>query len=119
MAAPLATLVAGAVCAAVAAVQLGGRGVLSALLATAVVAGFFWSGLLPLLLAGDREERAGAALVVLLVNYALRLVLVLLVLGAAARAGAVDDAAVGLTVVVCALVWTGTQAALLARARDG
>jgi hypothetical protein len=115
LAAPLATLLAGGCCALVAGLQLGGVGVLSAALGTALVAAFFWSGLLPLLLAHAAGDRAGAALLVLLVNYALRLVLLLVVLTVAARSGAVDDGAVGLTVVVCALVWTGVHAARLGR----
>lgn len=112
--APAVTVAAGAVCAVVAGVQLGGRGVLSAVLALVVVAAFFWSGLVPLLF--SRGQQAGLSLVVLLVNYVLRLVLVLAVLRVAARVDAVDTAAVGISVIVCALAWTGAQAVALARA---
>jgi len=114
VAAPLATLAAGTVCAVVAGAQLGSRGVLSAVLATAVVACFFWSGLVPLLVAQGQQGKA-FGLVVLLLNYVLRLVLVLVVLRVAAGVGAVDAGAVGLSVVVCALVWSSAQAVLLAR----
>ena len=112
--APGATLVAGAVCAVVGGVQLGGRGVASAALAVVVVVAFFWSGLVPLLL--SRGQQAGLSLVVLLLNYVLRLVFVLALLRVAARLGAVDARAVGISVVVCALAWTGGQAVALARA---
>ncbi len=115
-AAPAATLAAGVLCAVVAGLRLGAPGVVSALLATAVVAAFFRSGLLPLALAGERAERGGLALLVLLTNYALRLVLVLLVLAAAAARGWVDRGAVGLALVVCTLVWTTASAVALTRA---
>ena len=114
-AAPVVTALTGGICAAVAAGTLGGRGVLSALLATAVVALFFWSGLLPLLVARAAPEQAGLAMIVLLTNYGLRLVMALVVLAAATRAGVVDAGAVGLTLIVCSLAWTTTQAALLTR----
>jgi hypothetical protein len=112
--APAVTLAAGAVCAVVGGVQLGGKGVVSAVLAVLVVTAFFWSGLVPLLLA--RGQAAGFSLVVLLLNYALRLVLVLALLRVAARLGAVDARTVGVSVVVCALAWTGAQGVALARA---
>lgn len=117
--APVVTLVTGAGCAVLAGLQLGGRGVLSAALATALVIAFFWSGLVPLLLARDRQERAGAALVVLLVNYVLRLLLVLVVLRLAALGGVVDARAVGLTVIAGALAWTAAQAVTLIRRGGG
>jgi len=113
--APLVTLAVGVLCAAVAAGTVGGRGVPSALLATVVVAAFFWSGLVPLLVARVAPESAGLAMIILLTNYGLRLVLALVVLVAATRAGLVDAGAVGLTLIVCALTWTATQVALLTR----
>lgn len=117
--APLATGVAGLACAVVAGAQLGGTGVVSALLAAVVVAVFFWSGLLPFLLAGPDAARGGLAMLVLLTNYALRLVLALVLLQAASRAGAVDAQALGVSLVVCALVWTAAQVSLLRGAGAG
>lgn len=114
--APVAAAAAALVCALVAGVQLGGRGVLSALVALVVVVAFFWSGLLPVALASGREERAGGTVLVLLVNYALRLVLVLVVLRVTARLDVVDARAVGVSLVACALSWVLAQAVLLARA---
>ena len=114
-AAPLVTLVAGVACAAVAGVALGWLGVRSALLATALVASFFWSGLVPLLLARLSERAAALSMIVLLTNYALRLVLALVVLAAATRSGWVDGGAAGLTLIACSLSWVGTQVALLGR----
>ena len=111
--APAATLVAGLGCAAVGGVQAGGRGAVSALLATAVVIGFLWSGAVPLLLA--RTSGGALTLLLLLLNYALRLLVALAVLRLAARAGWVLPPVLGLTVVVCALTWTGAQVVLLLR----
>ena len=115
-AAPVATLAAGILCAAVAGLRLGVPGVVSALLAAALVSAFFRSGLLPLALAGERAERGALALVVLLTNSALRLVVVLLVLVAAGERGWVDRGAVGLALIVCTLVWTTASAVALTRA---
>ena len=115
VAAPVATLLAGVLCAGVAGAQLGLRGVLSAALATAVVAVFFWSGTAPLALASLPAASVGLGLLVLLVNYALRLLLALVVLALAVRSGDVDRAATGLTLIACALVWTTAQAVRLAR----
>ena len=112
---PLATAAVGAACAVIGAFALGGRGALSALLATAVVLGFFWSGQLPLLVARVVPDAPGLALVVLMTNYALRLLLALVLLAAAARADLVDGGAVGLTLIACALTWTTAQVARLSR----
>jgi ATP synthase protein I len=116
--APLLTLLAGAVCAAVAGAQLGSRGVVSALLGTAVVVLFFWSGVLPILLSRGQEDKAALGLAVLLVSYTLRLALALLLLRLADRAGQVDGGAIGLTIIVCTVVWTSTQVALLSRSQS-
>ncbi len=113
--APLLTLLAGAVCAVVAGVQLGDRGVVSALIGTAVVVLFFWSGVLPILLSRGQEDKAALGLAVLLVNYTLRLALALLMLRIADSEDLVDGTAIGLSIIVCTVVWTGTQVALLSR----
>ncbi len=115
-AAPATTALAGAACALVAGLSGGGRGVVSAGLALAVVVAFFTSGLLPLALARSAVGRTRAALLVALTNYGLRLVVLLVVLRVAVRLGAVDPRALGTTLVVCALTWTLTQAVVLARA---
>lgn len=111
---PATTLLAGLACAAGGAASAGSPGLLAGLLAAVVVTGFFWSGLVPLFLARDGEA-AGLALVVLLVNYALRLVVALVLLAAATAAGAADSSVLGVSVIVCALTWGATQAALLRR----
>lgn len=113
--APLLTLLAGAVCTAVAGAQLGSRGVVSALLGTGVVVLFFWSGVLPILLSRGQEEKAALGLAVLLVNYTLRLALAVVLLRVADGAGQVHARTLGLTIIVCTVVWTGTQVALLSR----
>jgi uncharacterized membrane protein len=114
-AAPLTTLVAGSVCAAVAGLRTGEEGLVSALLGTALVCLFFWTGLLPILLTRGQEGRAALGLAVLLVNYTLRLALALLALRAAEHASLVDTRVLGVTVIVATLVWTSTQVALLGR----
>ncbi len=112
-AAPAATLSVGLACAGAAGVQVGSRGAVSALLATAVVIGFLWSGALPLLVL--RGSAGGSGLLLLLLNYALRLVLALAVLRVSVRAGWVLPPVLGLTVVACALTWTTAQVVLLSR----
>ncbi len=110
---PVVTAVVGLLCGAAAGLRLGVPGLVSGLLATGVVLAFFWSGRVPLLLA--RGSGRWAALLVLLVNYALRLLVVAVVLRLAARAGVVVPRVVGGTVVACALAWTGALVGLLLR----
>lgn len=113
--APAVTLAAGLACAVVAGTADGRRGWVSALLGTAVVALFFASGALPLLLVRGQEERAALGLGILLLNYSTRLALTVLLLRAAARASLVDVRALGLTVIACTLAWSAAQVALLLR----
>ena len=108
------TALVGAACAVVGGIAIGARGVVSALVAVGVVVLFFWSGLVPLVFARV-SGNAGLSFIVLMTNYALRLVLALVALAAATRAGLVDGAAVGLTLIACTLTWTGAQVALLSR----
>lgn len=112
---PVTTLAVGLACAVVAGLRAGWPGVVSALLATTVVALFFWSGVVPILLSRGQEDRAAMGLAVLLVNYTLRLALALLFLRAAARADLVDPRVLGVTIIFTTLTWTGTQVALLGR----
>ncbi len=112
---PLATGLVGAGCAVVAGATLGRTGVVSALLATAVVLSFLWSGRVPLVIARVVPDAAGLAFLVLMINYVLRLLLALVLLAAATRAGVADGGAVGLTLIACALTWTTAQVAVLTR----
>lgn len=113
--APATTLAVGGVCAVVAGVQAGERGVVSALVGTAAVALFFWSGVLPLLLTRGQEDRAALGLAVLLVNYTLRLAVALLLLRGAESADLVDGRVLGITIILATVTWTATQVALLTR----
>ena len=112
----LATLAAGAVLALVAALADGGSAALSALLGAALVAAFFWTGRAPLAVLQPGGP-AGLALVVLLVNYALRLLVVVVVLRLAARAELLDSRWVALSVIACTLVWTSAQVAGVLRSK--
>ena len=107
------TLGVGLLCSAAGALALGRPGFVSALLATAVVVLFFWSGRIPILAAGGTGR--AAALLVLLTNYVLRVLLAAVLLRAAARAGVVVPRVVGGTVVACTLAWTTALVALLIR----
>ena len=94
----------------------GSDGVLSAVVGTALVLAFFAAGALPLLVAGEAgRSEAGLGFLVLAMTYVLRLVLAVAVLTVATQSGAVDRQVLGLTVIGCALVWTGTQVVLGAR----
>lgn len=116
-AAPVTTALAGGVSAVVGAVA-GVQGAwLGALLAAALVLLFFWIGALPLLLVGGDLSLAGVGFLLLVMTYVLRLVALALVLAAASRTDAVDERWLALTVIVCALVWVGTQVALVGRSR--
>lgn len=112
---PVTTLLVGLVCAAVSGTRTGGQGAVSALLGTLVVASFFWTGLLPILLTRGQEHRAALGLAVLLVNYTLRLALALLALRAAEGASLIDTRVLGLSIIVATLTWTSTQVARLGR----
>lgn len=104
---------AGLVAMLIASLAVGPQGWLSALVATGLVVGFFTAGALPLLVAGDgRHGRASMGFLVLVMTYALRLVIAIGVLTVATTSGAVDRRVMGLTVIGCALVWTGTQVVL-------
>ncbi|HEU0102684.1 MAG TPA: hypothetical protein VFR07_10225 [Mycobacteriales bacterium] len=102
---PASPLLAGAGCAVVAGLQVGLPGIGAGLAAGLVVLAFFSAGALPWLLDGG--------LAVLLVNYVLRLAATLFVLLLAAQAGLVDQQAVGVSLIVCALVRVNAQVLLL------
>ena len=116
-AAPVACVLAGLL-SAVGAVLLDREGgPLGAAVATAVVLVFFWTGALPVLLVGGETSRAAIGLFILLMTYALRLVAVLLVLAVAQVSSTVDEQWLAMTLIALALVWTGTQVALVGRSR--
>lgn len=116
-AAPLAVLLTGAV-SAVAGTVAGVDGApLAGLLAALVTLLFFWIGALPLLLVGGNLTLAGPGFLLLLMTYGLRLVGLVVALTVAERSGSVDTRWLALTVIVCTLVWVGTQVALVGRSR--
>jgi hypothetical protein len=109
--AALVTALVGLVAAGVSAVAVGAQGPGSALLGTFLVVVFLSAGTLPFVVAGDTSEGRGAvAFVILGLTYALRLVLALVLLKV--TAGHVHGTVVGLTVVACAVAWTGTMVVL-------
>lgn len=94
-------------------VAVGGDGPLSAVVGLVLVLVFLSAGSLPLVVAGDGTQgRDKLGFLVLGTTYALRLVLAIAVLTVADSSGSVDSNVMGVTVIVCALVWTGTQAVL-------
>lgn len=93
----------------------GTDGWVSAALGTALVIAFFASGFVPLVVARTGGLRAGAGLAVLLLTYTLRLALVLLALRLATRADFVHPTALGTTVVITALAWSGVHLAVVLR----
>lgn len=108
--APAATVLAGAACAIGAGVTEGGSGALSAALGALVVLGFFGSGIVPLLVVrGDDESSKGLATGILLLTYTLRLAVAVAVLRIGAATEALDQRWLGLSVIACALAWTGGQ----------
>lgn len=108
--APGLTLLAGAVCALVAGLLVGGRGVLAAVVGAVVVLAFFGSGIVPLLVVrGEDESSKGLATGILLLTYTLRLALAVAVLRVGSRTHVVDRRSLGLSVIACALAWTAAQ----------
>lgn len=116
-AAPVAVLLAGGVSALLGAASGVDGAPLGAVLGAVVTLLFFWIGALPLLLVGGNLSLAGPGFLLLLMTYGLRLVALIVVLTAAERSGAVDTRWLALTVIACALVWVGTQVALVGRSR--
>ena len=97
-------LAAGAMCVVVAASFAGGKGALSAGLATALVLLFLLVGQLPVAQASRGRQGVGAAL--LLGGYTARIALVLFAFRLFYVADGVDREVLGLTVVATALAWT-------------
>ena len=110
LAAALVSSLVGGACAAVAGLADGEHAALSALLGLGLVLGFLPAGTIPFVLAGDTKDGKGSfAFLVLAMNYALRLVLALVVLKLAARSDWVVGRSVGLTVIACTAAWTATH----------
>jgi hypothetical protein len=83
----------------------GRPGLLAGLVALVLVVGFFVTGSIPLLLADGTGARSGAALMLLLLTYTLRLAVVLFALALIAGGRAVDSGWLGVSIIICALVW--------------
>lgn len=116
-AAPVTTVLAGAVSAGVGLALERDGAVAAGLIAGVLVVLFFWTGALPLLLVGGDLSLAGLGFLMLMMTYALRLVGLAVALALAARSDAVDVRWLAFTLIACALVWVITQAALVGRSR--
>lgn len=117
-AALVATLAAAAGCAVAAAAQAGPSGLAAVVAGSLLVIGFFTAGTLPLLVAGGDIGRvlgAGYGLFLLLLTYLLRLAIVIAALALLDRWSGIDERWLGISVVVCALVWSGAQLAVVLR----
>ncbi len=103
------TLAVGGASALVAWAGAGLGGLLAGSIATLLVVAFFASGSVPVVLARQAGLRAGAGVVLVLLTYVMRLILALAVLVVAASSDRVDPAALGVTLIVCALTWSALQ----------
>ena len=110
------TLVTGLACALVAGLTSGGRAVLSAAAAVAVVLGFLWFGQLPIALAARGHQRL--ATVQLIVGCILRVAVGVLALRLFLTSPTFDRRVFGLSVVFCALAWTAGAVWTFARWRS-
>ena len=118
-AAPGATLAVGAAVCVAGGIAAGVSGAVSALLGLLVVLGFFLTGIVPLLLVrGEDESSKGLATGILLLTYTLRLAVAVAVLRVGAAADGLDRRWLGLSVIACALAWTGGQVVRGVRRED-
>ena len=109
-AASIATATAGALAVLGAWLWAGPTGPVSALLGAAVVLGFFLLGGLPFLVFGSGGGARGAmAFLVLGLTYLLRVLAGVVIWALAVASPRIDRQVVGVTVIVCALVWVNTQ----------
>lgn len=113
--APGAAAAAGLVAAVFGAADAGGRGVVSALLGTALVVGFLATGVVPLFLVRGQEASKALGAGVLLLNYTFRLAVAIAVLRVASGSDAVEPRWTGLAVIAGALAWAAGQAAAVLR----
>lgn len=116
-AAPVTTVLAGAVSGVIGLGVDREGALLAGLIAGVLVVLFFWTGALPLLMVGGDLSLAGIGFLMLMMTYALRLVGLAVALALAARSDAVDVRWLAFTLIACALVWVITQAALVGRSR--
>ncbi|MCA1711442.1 MAG: hypothetical protein LC789_07315 [Actinobacteria bacterium] len=117
--AAFATLVAGLLCAAIAAAVDGAPGLVSVIVGTFVVLGFFASGIVPLLVVRGEDDRAkGLATGLLLLTYTFRLAVAVAVLRVGVLAGGLDRRWLGASIIVGAVVWTGAQVVRSVRTPD-
>lgn len=101
----LASLVAGLVCAVVATTATGTSGLYGALIGAGLVIVFF--GLGHLVLTGLRSVEPATFFLIAMLTYVLQVMCLLAVFGSfASWSASVSDTALGLTIVVCTLVWT-------------
>ena len=113
------TVAAGVVCAVLGGLAEGTSGALSALLGAVVVLGFFASGIVPLLLVREEDARSkGLATGLLLLTYTFRIAVAVAVLRVGSRAESLDQRWVGISVIACALAWTGAQVVRSVRETD-
>ena len=113
------TVAAGAVCAVLGGLAEGTSGALSALLGSVVVLGFFASGIVPLLLVREEDDRSkGLATGLLLLTYTFRIAVAVAVLRVGSRTEALDQRWVGFSVIACALAWTAAQVVRNVRESD-
>ncbi len=108
--ATVATTVAGVLAVLVAWAAVGERGPLSAALGASVVLAFFLIGTIPFLVVGSGGPgRSAFGFLVLGLLYVVRILAGVVVWALAVDAPSIDRVVVGVTVIVCALVWVNTQ----------
>lgn len=112
-----ATLGAGAVCALIALLDAGAGGLTAAAVATLVVVGFFWSGMIPLFAVRGRDKSMAVGLGVLLLTYTTRLVLVLAVLVLGRQWEFLSASWASVTIIACAVVWIAVHLTATIRGR--
>jgi hypothetical protein len=112
------TLLVGLCCAVIGWVVADLPGAVAGVLGALLVAGFFATARVPVLLADQAGLRAGSGVVLLLLTFVLRWMLVLALLVLAVVSDLVHARTLGLTVIACGLAWSLLQlAVVLGRAR--
>lgn len=111
------TLVVGAACSVAAWLTAGTPGLIGGVVATALVVGFFWSGMIPLEVIRRTDAPAATGLSLVLMTYSLRLVLVVVILMGIGALDFVDSRWTGLTLAACALVFAIVQVVAFAKRR--
>lgn len=112
---PAAVAVAALVCSVVGALAVGLPGLAAGPVAVVVVLAFFSSGAVPLHVHEVLQRGSGVGLGLLMLNYSVRVLAALVLLAVAVGSG-VDRGALGVSVVVCALVRVNVHVALQWRA---